>query len=61
MLQVKIIRAAFREIQKLPRHHLQTVYEILRRLSRQENTDTIYLTGYDNLLQTRLGDLRVIW
>jgi mRNA-degrading endonuclease RelE of RelBE toxin-antitoxin system len=61
MLQIKIIRAAFREIQKLPLADLQTVYEILRRLSQQEVTDTVSLTGYDRLLRTRLGNLRVIW
>ncbi|MBD2771022.1 DEAD/DEAH box helicase family protein [Iningainema tapete] len=61
MLQVKIIRAAFREIQKLPLPHLESVYKILRRLSQQDERDTKSLKGYDNLLRTRLGDLRVIW
>ncbi|MEC4813003.1 MAG: hypothetical protein SAK29_06985 [Scytonema sp. PMC 1069.18] len=61
MLQIKILRAAFREIQKLPLTDLQTVYYILRRLSQQEVTDTVSLTGHDRLLRTRQGNLRVIW
>ncbi|MUG94959.1 hypothetical protein F7734_22375 [Scytonema sp. UIC 10036] len=61
MLQVKIIRAAFREIQKLPLPDLNKVYEILRCLSQEEQTDTKFLSGYDNLKRTRAGNLRVIW
>ncbi|GAB1544402.1 hypothetical protein NUACC21_70780 [Scytonema sp. NUACC21] len=61
MVQVKIIRAAFREIQKLPFRDLQTVYDILCRLTQEERTNTIALSGYDNLRRTRSGELRVIW
>lgn len=61
MSNVKIIRAAFREIQKLPFSELQKVYEILYRLSQGQKTDTRHLTGYDNLQRTRLNNLRVIW
>ncbi|KYC39715.1 hypothetical protein WA1_30770 [Scytonema hofmannii PCC 7110] len=61
MLQVKIIRAAFREIQKLPLPDVNKVYEILRCISQEEQTDTKFLSGYDNLKRTRSGNLRVIW
>jgi mRNA-degrading endonuclease RelE of RelBE toxin-antitoxin system len=60
-VNIKIIRAAFREIQKLAPNELQKVYEILRRLSVGDNRHTKALKGYDKLLRTRLGDWRVIW
>ena len=61
MPQIKIIRAALREIQKLPYSAGEKVYEILRSLSLGEITDTKSLQGYDKLLRTRQGDWRVIW
>ncbi|MFP4134119.1 MAG: hypothetical protein ACLFTJ_08195 [Halothece sp.] len=63
MAEIAIIRAAFREIQKLTGDELQRIYETLLKLSREEPTDTKKLQGYDNekLRRTRSGDLRVIW
>ncbi|MGB3642040.1 MAG: DEAD/DEAH box helicase family protein [Rivularia sp. (in: cyanobacteria)] len=61
MPQIKIIRAALREIQKLPYSAGEKVYEILRSLSLGEITDTKSLQGYDKLLRTRQGHCRVIW
>jgi mRNA-degrading endonuclease RelE of RelBE toxin-antitoxin system len=61
MPQIKIIRAALREIQKLPYPACEKVYEILRSLSQGIDTDTIFLVGHDKLLRTRQGDYRVIW
>ncbi|MEM9925160.1 MAG: DEAD/DEAH box helicase family protein [Cyanobacteria bacterium P01_D01_bin.50] len=61
MPQIRIIRAALREIQKLPYSACETVYEILRRLSLGETTDTKSLQGYNKLLRTRQGNWRVIW
>jgi mRNA-degrading endonuclease RelE of RelBE toxin-antitoxin system len=61
MPKLKIIRAAFREIQKLPHDALQNVSEILRRLSQGDNANTKKLQGYDRLRRTRQGNVRVIW
>ncbi len=61
MPQIKIIRAALREIQKLPYPACEKVYEILRSLSQGIDTNTIFLVGHDKLLRTRQGDYRVIW
>lgn len=61
MPQIKIIRAALREIQKLPYSACEKIYEILRSLSLGEITDTKSLRGYEKLLRTRQGDWRVIW
>ncbi|MGD1909933.1 MAG: DEAD/DEAH box helicase family protein [Rivularia sp. (in: cyanobacteria)] len=61
MPQIRIIRAALREIQKLPYSGCEKVYEILRRLSLGETTDTKPLRGYNKILRTRLGNWRVIW
>ncbi|MEM7555491.1 MAG: hypothetical protein AAF378_15605 [Cyanobacteria bacterium P01_A01_bin.84] len=59
---IKIIRAAFRDIQKLPPNALMKVYEILQRLSCGDERHTKPLKGYDKLLRTRLGGKwRVIW
>jgi mRNA-degrading endonuclease RelE of RelBE toxin-antitoxin system len=60
-INVKIIRAAFREIQKLQPVDLQKVYDILRRLSLGDERHTKALKGYEKLLRTRLGNWRVIW
>ncbi|BAZ12523.1 hypothetical protein NIES4071_43540 [Calothrix sp. NIES-4071] len=61
MAEVKIIRAAFREIQKLPPADLQRIYQILHRLSQGDERQTKALKGFDNLLRTRSGKWRVIW
>jgi mRNA-degrading endonuclease RelE of RelBE toxin-antitoxin system len=61
MTKLKIIRAAFREIQKLSPVPLQIVCEILRRLSQGDDRHSKSLQGYENLRRTRLGDVRVIW
>lgn len=61
MADIKIIRAAFREIQKLPPADLQRIYQILYRLSQGDPRQTKALKGFDNLLRTRLGKWRVIW
>ncbi|BAZ42639.1 hypothetical protein NIES4101_86080 [Calothrix sp. NIES-4101] len=61
MPDIKIIRAAFREIQKLPPADLQRIYQILHRLSLGDERQTKALKGVSNLLRTRLGKWRVIW
>jgi mRNA-degrading endonuclease RelE of RelBE toxin-antitoxin system len=61
MPDIKIIRAAFREIQKLPAADLQRIYQILHRLSLGDERQTKALRGVTNLLRTRLGKWRVIW
>lgn len=61
MRTIKIIRAAFREIQKLPPGDLQRVYQILHRLSNGDERHTKPLRGFENLLRTRSGRWRVIW
>jgi mRNA-degrading endonuclease RelE of RelBE toxin-antitoxin system len=61
MRKIKIIRAAFREIQKLSPGAIDQVYKILRRLSQGDEKHTKPLEGHDNLLRTREGDWRVIW
>ncbi len=63
MSQIKIIRAALREIQKLPYSACEKVYEILHSISKGIDTDTKFLEGYNNLrlLRTRKGRVRVIW
>ncbi|MCJ8281919.1 MAG: DEAD/DEAH box helicase family protein, partial [Rivularia sp. ALOHA_DT_140] len=63
MPRIKIIRAALREIQKLSYLECEQVYEILRNLSQERDTDTILLEKYSKLrlLRTRKGKVRVIW
>ncbi|MDJ0615549.1 MAG: hypothetical protein QNJ63_02180 [Calothrix sp. MO_192.B10] len=58
---IKIIRAAFREIQKLSPSALSEIYKILHRLSQGDEKHTKPLRGYRKLLRTRWGDWRVIW
>ena len=60
-MSVKIIRAAFREIQKLSYHNSQIVYRIIIGLNQDKDGDVKKLQGHDNLWRTRDGDLRVIW
>jgi len=63
MPQIRIIRAALREIQKLPNSACEKVYEILRSLSQGIDTDTILVEKYSNLrlLRTKKDTVRVIW
>lgn len=63
MPQVKIIRAALRELQKLPHRSCEVVNEILHSLINRRDTDTKLLKGYDELRlrRTRKGNIRVIW
>ncbi|MEM7579419.1 MAG: hypothetical protein ACFB02_16240 [Mastigocoleus sp.] len=59
---IKIIRAAFRDIQRLPPNALTKVYEILQRLSQGDERHTKPLRGYKKLLRTKSGsNWRVIW
>ncbi len=63
MPRIKIIRAALREIQKLPYSACEKVYEIIRSLSQEIHTDTRLVEKYSNLrlLRTKKGTVRVIW
>lgn len=58
-MPVKIIRAAFREIQKLSHENFQTVCQIITRP--EGYSDIKKLHGYDDLWRTRDGKVRVIW
>ncbi len=60
-MSVKIIRAAFREIQKLSYDNSQIVYQIIIGLNQDNSGDVKKLQGYDKLWRTRDGDVRVIW
>jgi len=60
-MSVKIIRAAFREIQKLSYDNFQIVYQIISGLSQGSHQDVKSLQGYEKLWRTRQGQLRVIW
>lgn len=60
-MSVKIIRAAFREIQKLSSDNFQIVYQIISGLSQGSHPDVKSLQGYEKLWRTRDGKLRVIW
>ncbi|MEO0840406.1 MAG: DEAD/DEAH box helicase family protein, partial [Cyanobacteria bacterium J06643_5] len=63
MPQIKIIKAALREIQKLSCSDCETVYEILRSLSQETDTDTVKLRQYNDLglFRTKKNKVRVIW
>ena len=60
-MSVKIIRAAFREIQKLSYDNSQIVYKIIIDLSQGNDRNVKKLQGHDNLRRTRHGNVRVIW
>lgn len=60
-MPVKIIRAAFREIQKLSYDNSQIVYQIISGLSQGSHQDVKSLQGHEKLWRTRQGKLRVIW
>lgn len=60
-MSVKIIRAAFREIQKLSYDNFQIVYQIISGLSQGNYGKVKSLQGHEKLRRTRKGQLRVIW
>lgn len=60
-MSVKIIRAAFREIQKLSYDNSQIVYKIILDLSQGSHQNVRSLQGHEKLWRTRQGQLRVIW
>ena len=62
-MPVKIIRAAFREIQKLSDQDFRKVGKIISRFHPSQNKypNTESLQGYSHWWRTRLGDVRVIW
>jgi mRNA-degrading endonuclease RelE of RelBE toxin-antitoxin system len=60
-MSVKIIRAAFREIQKLSYDNSQIVYKIIIDLSQGNDRNVKSLQGHEKLRRTRHGNVRVIW
>lgn len=58
---IKIIRAAFRDIQKLTYKYSEDVAEIIEKISRGDFGNSQRLEGYQDLWRTRKNDLRVIW
>jgi mRNA-degrading endonuclease RelE of RelBE toxin-antitoxin system len=62
-MSVKIIRAAFREIQRLSYDNFKIVYQIIIDLNQSNDNDgdVKKLHGHDKLWRTRDGDVRVIW
>ncbi|WP_066381985.1 hypothetical protein [Anabaena sp. CA = ATCC 33047] len=58
---VIIVRAAFREIQKLSYVYFQDVAEILTQMSECNLGEYRKLEGYENLWRTKRKDVRVIW
>ncbi|MFB2838476.1 hypothetical protein [Floridanema evergladense] len=62
-MPVKIIRGAFREIQKLSHENFRKVCKIISRLNLDpiDPNHTKSLQGYPHWRRTHLGDVRVIW
>ncbi len=60
-IAIRIVRAAFREIQKLSHQYSETVAEILKQMSQGNRGDCRKLKGYTDLRRTKQGDVRVIW
>jgi mRNA-degrading endonuclease RelE of RelBE toxin-antitoxin system len=60
-IPIRIVRAAFREIQKLSHQYSETVAEILKQMSQGNLGDCRKLEGYTDLWRTKHGDVRVIW
>ncbi|MBD2196018.1 MULTISPECIES: hypothetical protein [Calothrix] len=58
---VKIVRAAVREIQKLPHEYFKLVAEIIKKISEGNLGDYRKLEGYQDLWRTKKHDVRVIW
>jgi mRNA-degrading endonuclease RelE of RelBE toxin-antitoxin system len=61
VIAIRIVRAAFREIQKLSHQYSETVAEILKQMSQGNLGDRRKLEDYTDLLRTKQGDVRVIW
>lgn len=61
MAQVKIVKRAFKEMQKLYHEDLETVRNIIKGFSEDLPGDCKQLEGYGNLCRTRQNDIRVIW
>ncbi|MFM7560254.1 MAG: hypothetical protein ACKO5O_09410, partial [Cylindrospermopsis raciborskii] len=61
MAQVKIVKRAFKEMQKLYHEDLETVRNIIKGFSEDRPGDCKQLEGYGNLCRTRQNDIRVIW
>jgi mRNA-degrading endonuclease RelE of RelBE toxin-antitoxin system len=60
-IAIRIVRTAFRDIQKLSHQYSETVAEILKQMSQGNLGDCRKLKGYTDLWRTKQGDLRVIW
>lgn len=58
---VGVVRAAFREIQKLPNKYFEYVAEIIRNMGIGDRGDCRRLVGYRDLWRTKKGRVRVIW
>lgn len=58
---VQVIRAAFKDIQKLPHQYFEDVAQIISNISLGNFGDHRKLQGYQDLWRTRKGDIRVIW
>ena len=58
---IKIIRAAFREIQKLPHQYFEDVAHIVTEMAKGFLGDKKKLKGYKDLWRTKNNDARVIW
>ncbi|BAY27450.1 hypothetical protein NIES2100_72740 [Calothrix sp. NIES-2100] len=58
---VRIVRAAVREIQKLPHEYFKLVAEIIKNISDGNLGDYRKLEGYKDLWRTKKHDVRVIW
>ncbi|MBD2135450.1 DEAD/DEAH box helicase family protein [Sphaerospermopsis sp. FACHB-1094] len=60
-IAIRIVRAAFREIQKLSHQYSETVAEILKQMRQGNLGDCKKLKGCTDLWRTKQGDVRVIW
>lgn len=58
---VRIVRAAVREIQKLPHEYFKLVAEIIKNISEGNLGEHRKLEGYKDLWRTKKHDVRVIW
>lgn len=59
-IAIRIVRTAFRDIQKLSHQYSETVAEILKQMSQGNLGDCRKLKGYTDLWRTKQGDVRVI-
>jgi mRNA-degrading endonuclease RelE of RelBE toxin-antitoxin system len=58
---IKIVKSAFRQIQRLSHVHFEDVADILMNMNKGDFGDRKKLEGYKDLWRTRKGDTRVIW